>query len=78
VETDKRFAEYLLELSDSVTGRRIFEVLLRAAFQTIADKSQKVGLQRAESGTFGMNCTGRPCVTNKVITGGAALMLYQR
>ena len=27
---------------------------------------------------FYANLTGGPCVTNKVITGGAALMLYQR
>ena len=41
-EIDKRFVEYLLELSDGVTGR-IIEVLRRAAFQAIAFKSQKVG-----------------------------------
>jgi hypothetical protein len=38
VEIDKRFVEYLLELSDGVTGR-IIEVLRRAAFQGLADKS---------------------------------------
>ena len=43
VEIDKRFVEYLLELSVGVTGR-IIEILLRAAFQGLADKSQKVGL----------------------------------
>lgn len=47
VEIDKRFVEYLLELSDCVTGR-IIEVLRRAAFQGIADKSQKVGLQQLQ------------------------------
>jgi hypothetical protein len=41
VEIDKRFVEYLLELSDGVTGR-IIEILRRAAFQGLADKSQKV------------------------------------
>jgi hypothetical protein len=46
VEIDKRFVEYL-ELSDSVTGR-IIEVLRRAAFRAIADKSQKVGLQQLQ------------------------------
>ena len=46
-EIDKRFIEYLLELSDGVTGR-IIEVLRRAAFQAIADKSQKVGLQQLQ------------------------------
>jgi hypothetical protein len=43
----KRFVEYLLELSDGVTGR-IIEVLRRAAFQALADKSQKVGLQQLQ------------------------------
>jgi hypothetical protein len=38
VEIDKRFVEYLLELSDGVTGR-IIEALRRGAFQAIADKS---------------------------------------
>src|ERR1700694_4823383 len=47
VEIDKRFVEYLLELSDGVTGR-IIEVLRRAGFQAIADKSQKVGLQQLQ------------------------------
>ncbi len=47
VEIDKRFVEYLLELSDGVTGR-IIEVLRRAAFQAIADKTQKVGLQQLQ------------------------------
>ena len=47
VEIDKRFVEYLLELSDGVTGR-IIEVLRRAAFQAIADKSQTVGLQQLQ------------------------------
>jgi hypothetical protein len=42
-----RFVEYLLELSNGVTGR-IIEVLRRAAFQAIADKSQKVGLQQLQ------------------------------
>jgi hypothetical protein len=32
VEIDKRYVEYLLEMSDCVTGR-IIEVLRRAAFQ---------------------------------------------
>ena len=44
VEIDKRFVEYLLKLSDGVTGRTIIEVLRRTAFQAIADKSQKVGI----------------------------------
>lgn len=44
---DKRFVEYLLELSDGVTGR-IIDVLRRAAIQGIADKSQKVGLQQLQ------------------------------
>jgi AAA+ superfamily predicted ATPase len=47
VDIDKRFVEYLLELSNGVTGR-IIEVLRRAAFQAIADKSQKVGLQQLQ------------------------------
>jgi AAA+ superfamily predicted ATPase len=47
VEIDKRFVEYLLELSDGVTGS-IIEVLRRAAFQAIADKSHKVGLQQLQ------------------------------
>jgi hypothetical protein len=47
VEIDKRFVEYLLELSDGVTGR-IIEVLRRAAFQGLADKSQQVGLQQLQ------------------------------
>jgi hypothetical protein len=47
VEIDKRFVEYLLELSDGVTGR-IIEILRRAAFQAIADRSQKVGLQQLQ------------------------------
>jgi hypothetical protein len=34
-----------IHMSDGVTGR-IIEVLRRAAFQAIADKSQKVGLQQ--------------------------------
>jgi AAA+ superfamily predicted ATPase len=46
-EIDKRFVEYLLELSDGVTGR-IIDVLRRAALQGIADKSQKVGLQQLQ------------------------------
>jgi hypothetical protein len=37
-EIDKRFVEYLLELSDGVTGR-ILDVLRQAAFQGIADQS---------------------------------------
>jgi Bacterial TniB protein len=44
VEIDKRFVEYLLELSDGATGR-IIELLRRAAFQAIAD-TQKLGLQQ--------------------------------
>jgi hypothetical protein len=40
---DKRFVEYLLALSEGVTGR-IVDVLRRAALQGIADKTQKVGL----------------------------------
>lgn len=48
-EIDKRFVEYLLELSDGVTGR-IIDVLRRAALQGIADKSQKVGLQQLHIG----------------------------
>ncbi len=47
VEIDKRFVEYLLELSDGVTGR-IIEVLRRAAYQAIADKSKKVGLPQLQ------------------------------
>jgi len=46
LEIDKRFVEYLLELSDGVTGR-IIEVLRRAAFQANADKSQKGGASAA-------------------------------
>jgi hypothetical protein len=42
VEIDKRFVEYLLELSDGVIGR-IIEIRRRAAYQAIADKSRKVG-----------------------------------
>ena len=38
---DKRFVEYLLELSEGVTGR-IIEVLRRGALHGIADKTQKV------------------------------------
>jgi hypothetical protein len=40
----RHFAVDLLKLSDGVTGR--IEVLRRAAFQAIADKPQKVGLQQ--------------------------------
>jgi len=47
VEIDKRFVEYLLELSDGVTGR-IIEVLRRAALQAFADKFQNVGLQQLQ------------------------------
>ena len=47
MEIDKRFVEYLLELLDGVTGR-IIEVLRRAPFQGLADKSQKVGLQQPQ------------------------------
>jgi hypothetical protein len=47
LEIDKRFVEYLLELSDSVTGR-IIDILRRAAYQGIADKSQKVGLAQLQ------------------------------
>jgi hypothetical protein len=45
VEIGKRFVKYLLELSESVTGRinRGIEVLRRAAFQGLSDKYQKVG-----------------------------------
>jgi hypothetical protein len=46
VEVDKRFVEYLLELSDGVTGR-IIEVLRRAAFQAIADKIPEGGASAA-------------------------------
>jgi hypothetical protein len=46
-EIDKRFVEYLLELSDGVTGR-IIEVLRRAAFQALVDKSPKVGLSQLQ------------------------------
>jgi hypothetical protein len=45
---DKRFVEYLLELSEGVTGR-IIEVLRRAALQGIADKTQKVTLVQLPS-----------------------------
>jgi hypothetical protein len=40
---DKRFVEYLLELSEGVTGR-IIDILRRAALQGIADETQRVGL----------------------------------
>jgi len=43
VEIDKRFVEYLQELSDGVTDR-IIQDLRHAASQSIADKSRKVGL----------------------------------
>jgi Cdc6-like AAA superfamily ATPase len=46
-EIDKRFVEYLLELSDGVTGR-IIDILRRAALQGIIDKTQKVGLQQLQ------------------------------
>lgn len=46
-EIDKRFVEYHLELSDGVTGR-IIEVLRRAAFQALVDKSPKVGLSQLQ------------------------------
>jgi Bacterial TniB protein len=46
-EIDKRFVGYLLKLSDGVTGR-IIEVLRRAAFQALVDKSQKVGLSQLQ------------------------------
>ena len=46
-EIDKRFVEYLLELSDSVTGR-IIDILRRAALQGIIDKTQKGGLQQLQ------------------------------
>ena len=45
---DKKFVEYLLELSEGVTGR-IIEVLRRAALQGIADKTQKVGLVQLQA-----------------------------
>jgi hypothetical protein len=47
VKTDKRFVEYLLDLSDDVTGRTI-EALRRAAFQGLADKSSKVELSQLQ------------------------------
>ena len=37
----------LVTISDGVTGR-IIEVLRRAAFQGLADKSQRVGLQQLQ------------------------------
>ena len=46
-EIDQRFVEYLLELSDGVTGR-IIEVVRRAAYQAIADKSKTVGLPQLQ------------------------------
>jgi hypothetical protein len=42
VEIDRRFVEYLLELSEGVG--RIIEVLRRAAYQAISGRSKKVGL----------------------------------
>lgn len=47
VEIDKRFVEYLLELSDGVTGR-IIDILRRAAFQGFTDKSKRVGLPQLQ------------------------------
>lgn len=47
VEIDRRFVEYLLELSEGVTGR-IIEVLRRAAYQAISDRSKKVGLAQLQ------------------------------
>jgi AAA+ superfamily predicted ATPase len=44
---DRRFVEYLLELSGGVTGR-IIEVLRRAAYQALTDKSQSVGVEQLQ------------------------------
>jgi hypothetical protein len=46
-DIDKRLVEYLLELSDGVTGRLI-DVLRRAALQGLTDKSKRVGLQQLQ------------------------------
>jgi hypothetical protein len=61
-EIDERFVEYVLELSDGVTGR-IIEVLRRASFQALVDKSQKVGfvatsMCRCAAGVA--HCDGEP------------------
>jgi len=52
LEIDKRFVKYLLELSDCATGR-IIEVLRRAAFQGLAEKT-------SESGASATPICGRP------------------
>jgi AAA+ superfamily predicted ATPase len=44
---DKRFVEYLVELTDGVTGR-IVDVLRRAAMQAVADRTGKVGLEQLQ------------------------------
>jgi Cdc6-like AAA superfamily ATPase len=46
-DIDKRFVEYLLELSDGVTGR-IVDVLRRTALQGLTDKSKRVGLTQLQ------------------------------
>jgi AAA+ superfamily predicted ATPase len=46
-DIDKRFVEYLLELSDGVTGRLI-DVLRRAALQGLTHKSKRVSLQQLQ------------------------------
>jgi hypothetical protein len=46
-EIDKRFVEYLLELSDGVTSR-IIDILGRTALQNTPDKSKKVGLPQLQ------------------------------
>jgi hypothetical protein len=44
---NKQFVEYLLELTDGVTGRLI-DVLRRAAVQATADRSRRVGLEQLQ------------------------------
>ncbi len=44
---NKQFVEYLLELTDGVTGR-VIDVLRRAAGQAIADRTRRVGLDQLQ------------------------------
>jgi hypothetical protein len=67
---DKKFVEYLLELSEGVTGR-IIEVPRRAALQGIADKTQKVGLVQLQAVGAKM-----PSVQSRVDQGGQCGHFY--
>jgi hypothetical protein len=56
---DRRFVEYIVELTDGVTGR-IVDVLRRAAMQAMIERTRRVGLEELQFCGCPITHDGRP------------------